>query len=215
MKYPVFLQALALTIVVFLIGMYSGVVLEQNRLTEMNEYFTDSEVMLLDVMAHDNLVNSLDVSCDNLKESNINLLDKIYEQAIILEDYESSGRMTNNLEALHRKYDSLRSYLWINSIKIKEKCDDNFNTIVYLYNYEEEELTKKAEQNAWSRLLYEVKQEKQDDLLLIPIAADTELDSLKILLKEYNVTTYPSILVNEENVFSELTEKETVLEALN
>lgn len=214
MRYPVFVQALALTIVVFLIGMYSGIVIEENRLTKMNEYFVESEVMLLDVMAHDNMVNSLDVSCEQLKDANFALLDEVYEQAVILEDFESSGRMTKNLESLHRKYDSLRSYLWINSIKIKEKCGDDFDTIVYLYNYDEEELTKRAEQNVWSKLLYEVKQEKQDEVVLIPIAADTELDSLKYLLEEYGVESYPSVLVNEETVFSELVDKEAILETL-
>ncbi|MDA3836335.1 MAG: hypothetical protein PF542_01820 [Nanoarchaeota archaeon] len=215
MKYPVFLQALALTIVVFLIGMYSGVILEENRLTQMNEYFVDSEVLLLDIMAQDNLVDSLNVSCESLQQSNSKLLDEVYNQAIILEDYENSGRMTKNLEALHRKYDALRSYLWINSIKIKQKCGNDFNTIVYFYNYNETDLTKKAEQNVWSKVLYEIKFEKQFDVVLIPIAADTSLDSLSILLKEYNITTYPSILVNEEFTFSELTKKEEVIKVLN
>jgi hypothetical protein len=215
MKYPVFLQALALTVVVFLIGMYSGVVLEENRFVRMNEYFIDSEVTMLDIMAHDNMVNDLNVSCAMLKQVNFDLLNKVYEQSIILEDYENSGRVTKTIDDVHKKYDSLRSYLWINSIKVKERCGNNFDTIVYFYNYEEEELTKRAEQNVWSKVLYEIKQEKGDSVALIPIAVDSDLKSLNILLGEYSVDIYPSVLINEEVVFSELASKDDILAILN
>jgi hypothetical protein len=215
MKYPVFLQALALTIVVFLIGMYSGILMEESKFIEMNEHFIESEVTMLDIMAHENMVQDLDITCKQLKEANFNLLNKVYEQSIVLEDYEASGRVTQTLKDVHRKYDALRSYLWINSIKVKEKCGNEFDTIVYFYNYEEEELTKRAEQNVWSKLLYEIKTEKDLDLVLIPIAVDTDLKSLEVLLKEYGVESYPSVLINEEVVLSELTPKEDFVALLN
>lgn len=215
MKYPVFLQALALTIVVMLIGLYLGMAMEQGRTVEVNNYFVESEVLLLDMMAYENMVNSFNVSCDSLVEANNDLLDRVYEQAVLLEDYENSGRVTETIKTLHKKYDSLRSYLWINSIKLKEKCGEQFDTIVYFYNYEEDELTKKAEQNVWSKVLYEIKEEKESSVVLIPIAVDTELKSLKVLLEEYGVDSYPSILVNEEHVFDELVKKEEVLAVLN
>ena len=215
MKYPVFLQALVLTIVVMLIGMYIGMSMEQNRLVKVNDYFVESEVMLLDVMAHDNMISSLGVSCDELEKSNINLLNDIYSQAILLEEYEKSGKITDTIKVLHKKYDALRSYMWINSIKIKEKCGSDFDTIVYLYNYDEKELTKKAEQNVWSKVLYEIKQEKGDSVVLIPMAVDTNLKSLDILLKEYSVDTYPSVLINEDIVFDRLVDKEDILAVLN
>lgn len=215
MKYPVFLQALALTIVVMLVGVYLGTVLEGNRMVKVNDYFVESEVMLLDIMAYENMIDSLGVSCSELKQANIDLLNKVYDQAVLLDEYETSGKVTDTIKTLHRKYDSLRSYLWINSIKLKEKCGDDFNTVVYFYNYDEPELTKRAEQNVLSKVLYEVKKEKGDSVVLLPIAVDTDLKSLKVLLKEYGVDSYPSVLVNEEIVFNGLVTKEEILVALN
>ena len=204
MKYPVFLQALALTIVVFLIGMYSGVVLEENRLSEINDYYIDSEVSLLDVMALENLIGDISIDCEDLKKSNSDLLDRVYSEALLLEDYEKSGRVTNNLESFHKKYDVLRTHLWINSIKIKNVCGDDFNTVVYLYNDTIEDLTIKAEENVWSKVLRDLKILKGENIFLIPIDVGSDLVSLNSLIKDYEISRYPSVVVNEEHVISEL-----------
>ncbi|NCN86527.1 hypothetical protein GW932_01735 [archaeon] len=214
MKYPVFLQALALTIVVFLIGMYSGIALEDSRMNQITDYQLDSEVALIDVINLDNVLSSMDVSCEELKQANFDLLDRVYEEAQVLDQYEEVQRLTKKFNSLHKKYDVLRSYLWVNAIEIKEKCGDDFNTIVYLYNNSEEDLTIKAEQNVWSKILSEVKQEKGQDVLLIPIDANTDLISLHAILSDFNVTRYPTVVVNEKTIFSELASKEEVLAVL-
>jgi len=214
MKYPVFLQALALTIVVFLIGLYSGIALEQGRLNEINEYYTQSEVSLMDVVALNNLIGSVDVSCEVLEQSNFELADKIYQEAKLLDEYEQSGKMTQNLIEAHKRYDVLRAYLWINIIEIKELCDSNYSTIVYLYNYEEEDLTKKAEQNVWSKVLMDVKAPREN-VLLLPMARDTNLISLNSLISDYGIESYPAVIINEKHVLTELATVEEVEELLD
>jgi len=199
MKYPVFIQALALTIVVFLIGMYSGVYMEQGRYTEMNEYSTQSEVSLMDILALNNLIGSEDIDCETLERVNFEFMDRVYNEAIILEEYEESGRVTENLKSFHKKYDVLRTFLWINTIETKKMCNSEYSTIVYLYNYEEEDLSKQATQNVWSKVLYEVK-ERNKNVLLIPIARDTDLGSLETLIADYNIGEFPAVIVNEKDV---------------
>ncbi len=214
-KYNVFWQALLLAITFLVFGLYLGITLEQGRITEINDYYIQSEISLIDIMALDNLVETDFLTCEKLRSVNIALLDRVYEEAVLLDEYESAGRITENIKSLHRKYDVLRGYLWINSIKIKDQCSSDFDTLVYFYNYEEEELNKKAEQNVWSKVLYEIKEEKGDDVLLIPIAVDTGLESVNSLVESYNITQFPSIIVNEEVVFEELVEKGVILDLLN
>jgi len=215
MKYPVFLQALALTIVVFLIGMYSGIVLEENRLSEVNEYYIDSEVSLLDVLALDSMVENTNVDCEDLKEANSDLLDRVYSEALLLEDYEKSGRVTNNLESFHKKYDILRTHLWVNAIKIKDVCEGDFNTVVYLYNGTIKDLTIKAEENVWSRVLRDLKDLEKERVFLIPIDIGSDLVSLNSLIKNYEISRYPSVVVNEKDVVSELVGAEELIGLLN
>jgi hypothetical protein len=214
MKYPVFFQALALTIVVFVIGLYIGISLEQKRVDEINEYVVQSEVSLLDIIALNDLIGLEEVSCESIENSNFEFVDKIYQEARLLEEYESSGRLIESLKPVHKKYDVLRSYLWLNLIKTKEVCDSNFSTIVYLYNYAEEDLAKKAEQNVWSKILFDIKQEREN-VLLIPIARDTDLVSLNSIISQYKIDSYPAVIINEEVVFTELITKEEIEVLLN
>jgi hypothetical protein len=206
-QYNVFWQALLLAITFLVIGMYLGVYLEQGRLVEINDYYIDSEVSLIDIMTLDNLLETNNLDCESLKSANINLLDKVYNEATFLSEYESAGKITEEITLLHKKYDVLRGYLWINTIKIKEKCGEDFDTIVYFYNYEEEDLNKKAEQNVWSKILREIKEEKGSNLVLIPIAVDTELESIDAMISTYNISNYPAVIVNEKIVLDELVEK--------
>lgn len=211
MKYPVFLQALALTIVAVLIGMYIGIQMEGARVAEITSYQIESEVALIDILTLNNMIDSDKVSCEDLIQTNFDLLDRVYEDAIILDDYESSGKLTQTIKSLHKKYDVLRAYLWIDAVKIKEKCSTDVNTVVYLYNSSTEDLTKKAIQNVWSKVLYDVKVENPSDLLLIPIAADTDLRSLEAMIKGYGIDSLPVVIVNEETVLRELTSSEDII----
>lgn len=215
MKYPVFIQALAATVVILLIGMYLGIVLEQGRAEEINNYYVESEVMLIDILSLENLIKSEKTSCDKLEETNRNLLDKVYAESLILGEYEESGRITNALEPLHKKYDSLRTHLWINAIQIKEKCGEKSNTLVYLYNHSEDNLNKKAEQNVWSKVLYEIKQDYGSEIVLIPIAVDTNLETLSALISPYEIESLPVVIVNEDYVFRELVSKPKIILKLN
>ena len=100
-------------------------------------------------------------------------------------------------------------------MKIKEKCNSDFSTIVYLYNYNEKDLTKRAEQNSFSKILYEVKQEKREDLFLIPIAYDSNLISIDSLISKYEIESFPVVILDEESVLYELNSSEEVLALLN
>ncbi len=214
MKYPVFLQALALTIVVFAIGMYIGIVFEENRLMQINNYYIDSEVSMIDILSLNNMIGLEKISCSELEEANINLLNRVYEEAIILQEFEDSGRITNNLKGIHKKYDALRTYLWVNSIQIKESCNSDFNLIVYLYRYEEKDLVKRAEQTVWSRLLLEVKNSNKN-VVLIPIAIDTDLESIGVFIEDYNIEKYPAVIINQEVVLQKVITKEEIESYLN
>lgn len=212
-NYFVFLQALLVTIVVFVIGFYIGMSVEAGRTVEINDYYTQSEVSLIDILAINNLINSGVSSCDKLKNSNKELLDRVYSEALILTEYEESDKLTEGIKNLHKKYDVLRTYLWINSIQIKEKCSGEFSTVVYLYNHNENDLSEKAIQNVWSKLLFEIKEERED-VLLIPIAVDSNLESLDLLLENYNITKFPSVIVNEKIVYYEIPDKDELLGVL-
>jgi hypothetical protein len=217
-NYFVFVQALFLTIVVFAVAFYIGVSVEGSQLNQVNNYYTQSEVSLVDILALNNIISSKTALCPTLVNSNKELLDKVYSEATTLSELEQSNQLTDYLQNLHTKYDILRTYLWINAINIKKECpSSNFSTIVYLYKYNQTDLTKKAQQNVWSRLLLDVKNE-DNNVMLIPIAEDSNLTSLQTLIEPYNLTSFPAVIVNGINrgkVFYRIPNKEDILTLIN
>jgi len=86
--------------------------------------------------------------------------------------------------------------------------------LVYLYNHDEEDLTKRAEQNVWSKLLLEIKNENPH-AVLISIARDSNLVSLNSLIEQYNITSFPAVVVDEKSVFEKITPKEEIVNLIN
>jgi len=206
-KKRVFWEALLLTLIIFILGMLIGAGFERGKLSEIEQYYTKSEILFMDLFALNERIDS-DETCEVLMDSNIQLADNIYEEAFILEKYEAAGKITEGLKLAHRKYDMLRTYLWINTIDISEKCKGEFNSVVYLYEYNSLDLAQKATQAVWGKVLFDLKQEKGNTIILIPIAVDSNLVSLNALLKDFEISRYPVVIIDEEFVIEELSSVE-------
>ena len=85
----VFWEALILAVVVFSLGLMFGVAFEANKLEEINQYYTLSEISLMDIVALNSVIELGNVSCGVLIDSNIEFADRIYNEAVLLEKYES------------------------------------------------------------------------------------------------------------------------------
>lgn len=212
----IFFQAFLLAAIIFLGGIFFGMFVEESRMSKINEYYLDSEVNMMDILAFNNMIDSLDVSCESLFQTNFELVDRVYFEAKLLEDYTSSNKLIQNSEKFNKKYSILRTYLWIDSIKVKERCNNSFNTIIYIYDGSTKDLTMKAKQKVFSNILGEVKHETGFSVLLIPIDSSFELSSLNALLEKYNPENLPAplIIVNEEKVFTEVTQANEIFEEI-
>lgn len=211
----VFWEALLLTIIVFIFGMLLGVVFESRKVDKINEYYLKSEIFLMDVLALNNMIDLENNSCDELILHNINLADRIYEEAYLLEKYEDAKKISDTIRFTHQKYDIARTFLWINNMKVIEKCEKNFHSVVYLYEYETKDLAKKATQKIWSKILFDLKQEKGNEIILIPIAVDSNLASLDSLIEEFNLSNFPVVIIDDEHVIEELSSLDDLGEYLD
>ena len=205
-----FLYALIITFIVFNIGIYMGYKLEASRIDTINDMYLEAEMRLLDQRIQKDAWDIVDLNCDLLFEENIIFGDQIYEEALRIEKYESASRIGDEINLLHKKYDLLRTLFWVNSMKIKQKCDLDYHNVVYFYQYNNVPLEKKAKQQFFSNLLFELKQSKGDKIMLIPIAADNDISSIRLFLDEYGVTELPTILIDEEIKITEVENIEDV-----
>jgi hypothetical protein len=214
-KKRVFWEALFLTVVVFLLGLLIGIAYESAKSTEINEYYAASEASLMDIFVLNSMLSLNSKDCEVLTKANIEFADKIYNEAVLLERYESAGKVTKEMEIIHKRYDLLRTFLWINNIKTFESCEKNYSTVVYLYEYNSKDLTQKARQNVWSKILSDLKQKEGNKILLIPIAADNDLTSLDSLIFKFNITNYPVVIINEKEVIYDLSSVEELDKYIN
>lgn len=208
-KKHVFWQALLLTVLFFILGLVFGVYLEQLRSENFNTAFYQSEISLYDSLAVTKLSEGGFVSCNDLKEANLEFADKIYTEARDLERFDEKSQLTESLRTIHRKYDLLRTILWMNTIDVNKKCGD-LSTIVYLYTYDAEDVNIKSEQAVWSRILGDLKEKRGNKIILIPIAADNNLTSLDFMAKKFGVQRYPAVIINEKNILYDVSSVSTI-----
>ena len=79
---------------------------------------------------------------------------------------------------------------------LKEKCDADYDILLYFYMDSTEDLDIKAQQNTVSRVLGDIKEQYGPNLILIPLAADMDISVISILLETHNVQSFPSVWVD-------------------
>lgn len=210
-----FLYALIITLVIFNLGLFVGYMLESSRINKINDWAFQAEMEILDQKIQENALDIIDFDCEILVQNNIDFADRIFEEAQKIDNYEKANRINQDIIFQHKRYDLLRTLFWINSIKIKEKCNSDYHTIVYLYQYNEPTFDQKAKQRVFSKLLTEIKVAKGRDVMLIPIAADNGLPSINLLAEAYGVDVLPTILIDEDIILSELSSAEEIEKYLN
>ena len=205
-----FLYALIITLVIFNLGLFVGYMLESSRINKINDWAFQAEMEILDQKIQENALDIIDFDCEILVQNNIDFADRIFEEAQTIDNYEKANRINQDIISQHKRYDLLRTLFWINSIKIKEKCNSDYHTLVYFYQYNEPTFDQKAKQRVFSKLLTEIKEAKGKEVMLIPIAADNGLPSINLLVGEYGVVELPSILIDEDIILSELSSAEEI-----
>jgi hypothetical protein len=197
----VFLQSLFVTIVIFVIGLILGFSLESNRVDKTELAALNSEISLMDEQIRDINIGAFNISCELSKQSTFEFADRIYREALQLEKYDSSSKFENQLNIIHKKYDLLRMLLWTRAIEIKKNCPQEFHTVVYLFDYSiDDDLDKQAYQASMARLLNDLKEKHGGDVLLIPIAANLNLESINLIKQKYAILETPALIIDEEKV---------------
>lgn len=195
-----FWQAFLAAVLVFVTGLLLGFFLESGRIAEVQHVLYASEVNVLDEQLRGRLLTDLSLDCSLAKNSSFQFADTIYAEAQQLELYDAASKFSDSLQIVHKRYDLLRMLLWSESMQVRERCQEGFHTIVYFYNYTHRDSILRAQQTTFSRLLTDLKEAYPEDILLIPIALDSDLASVKLAQTRYGITSVPSILIDEQIV---------------
>jgi|TARA_Y100000310_G_scaffold186143_2_gene186194 hypothetical protein len=193
-----FWKALVLTVVVFLLGVFLGFALESNRVRDVEEQYRRIELEWSDAKLQSLYYQNLEPRfCDSAIEENLNFADKVYKEGLKLETYDKASFLTDDLEWEKRKYALLKVEFWLNSIVLRERCNADYINLVYFFA-NDPEFEIKAEQNAQSGILKDLKQKHGKQLMLIPLPIDMDISMVNIMKGTYDISKTPTILINEE-----------------
>jgi hypothetical protein len=181
-----------------------GYMLESSRLDKINTLYSNAELELFDQMAQKQSMNALNLSCSILVSENIKFGDEIFTEALQIQKYEDANRISSDIVSQHKRFDLLRTMFWMNSVKIKQDCNSNYHNIVYFYQYNSPSINQKSKQSFFSGLLQQVKEKEGDNVMLIPIAGDNNISSVTLLEKQYNITEFPTILIDEKTKLTDV-----------
>jgi len=147
--------------------------------------------------------------CDVAIQNNLEFSDKIYSRGQEIDRYEAQSKILNELTQDKQEYALLKFQFWLNAIKIREVCGADYVTMIYFYN-DVPNPTEFVEQNAESNILFDLKQELGPEVILVPLPADLDIDSIDLLSKQFNIQQIPSVVLNENIVLPGVSSKDVL-----
>ena len=214
-SYDSFWKAFFLSTIIFLVGLNLGVFIENSGLDEIERAVIASEVELYDSNIRSSIIQNYNQSCDTSIENTFLIADKIYGEVQSLESLDKSSSIVAGFNEMHKRYDLLRTQLWLDASRLKDNCDNDFNLIIYLYEYDARDPEIVSLQMLYASITQEIKNNYREDVLLIPIAHNMDLNSLTMLVDSYGTELKTSIIVNNQFIISGETNYDEISQYLN
>lgn len=201
-----FWQALVVTIFVFIAGLILGFYIELSNVSKSDFLIRSSEVDFLDQQIKvSQLNNEINFNCEDARINLFKFANEIYSDALQFEENDVQSKLTTNQrEGLHKRYDLLRVNLWLESLILRGKCNDSFHTVLYFFDYNSQDVDVRSEQRILSLVLMDLKNNHPEEILLLPIAANLNLGSVDMIKEKYNLSSSPSIILDESLVLDSL-----------
>lgn len=213
----VFWEALLVAIFIFSAGILIGFLFENWRTSQIKDLYQQSELDLLDIKIQTELYSFQGFDCSSAIQENINFADRTFQEAQLLDKYETSNKLSDTIIYQHKRFDLLRVLFWVNAVKIKERCNASYHNIVYIYDYKNPRLDTRARQSTISRLLIELKGEYGNNIMLIPFAGDNNISSVNVLMRMYGITEaeLPVVLIDEKTKLNDIQQLSEIKKYLN
>jgi len=198
-RFRVFVESFLVAGIIFLLGFSIGFYVENARISEVMDTYKSNEINALDLKLQNYYYQIMEEeNCDLAIEQNLIFADKLYDDGLKLARFEEATQISEELLTEKKIYVLLKTELWLNTMLLKERCNADFDILVYFYSADPTNTLKVAEQKMISNMLLDIKEEYGNDIILLPIAGDLKLDIVDLQMKVHNVSRLPSIVINED-----------------
>ncbi|MCM2325700.1 MAG: hypothetical protein NDI94_04500 [Candidatus Woesearchaeota archaeon] len=208
-----YLVAAAITIGIFLFGLFLGLVVENKRIeyVQKNDKVHQLEYSSLQLLY--TYVDQLSQAkeCDAIPKIYDLSLKHLETTRIRLESYEKDSKINDKeFELLRREYVQAELRYWLLAQRIKKMCNLDIATMLYFYSTDKE--CPECSEQAF--ILTYLKDIFGQDLLIFALDSNYEEEPLIPMIKRaYNVEEYPTIVLGGK-VFSGFTTKDELRKEL-
>lgn len=216
MKKSVFLGAAILTIIVIALGVQIGIMIENSRVQEVRQFIEETEILFSDARLQSLYYSQNDLTegqCNAALQSNLEFNEKIYQEGVNLERYESTNRIVDILPE-RKRYALLQMQFWLNAERIRKACNFDYFTVIYLFEHNPHEQQVQLDQKLTSATLLEVKEQCGAKMMLSPIPVNLELTSVNIVKNTHGISSVPAVIVNDAEIISGVPEKDNLIEMI-
>jgi len=192
----VLISAVIISAMLFSAGLFTGYAINRERLftveDDIREILRLVEDLQLQFLFFDVLGENS--TCPLLSATLSDINEKSYEIGSKLTEYGSGDEIqdyTNYIE-LKREYSRLLTGYWLLANKVQDSCSLNATTVVYFFSKECERCDDQGFILSYLKRIYE------ERLLIFALDADFDEPSIQALKVYFNVTSYPSLIVDGE-----------------
>ena len=195
-----YVVASLITLCIFLLGVMLGLVIEDKRIRVSQEEEKNQQMDLRSIQLQYEYINqlSLENDCQTMQETFEANIENLEEARLKLEEYTKSSKINkDDFNQIKRDYTISQLQYWLFAKKKKQICDSD--DVSLLYFFAEDKACKDC--NKQSFVLTYLKKIFGADLLIFSINANfTEEPMINLLLKSYNVTQFPTMMIDNQKV---------------
>jgi hypothetical protein len=180
----------------FISGLSIGFLFNDLKQSNMQESFDSMKSMVESAEIELVLMDFLkeDLKCEYFMKSAKLMATESHELWAKVVLYEKNGILNDEYYSLKKSYVNSLIKNWVSIEKSKQICELNYSTILYFYT-NPNDCPRCSEQG---NILDAIRIYYNNEILIFPLDANLELDAVDILINVYNVTKYPSLVINGE-----------------
>lgn len=202
-----YVVAAVMTLCIFFLGLMLGLIIEDKRIRLMQAEDLENKLDFSSMQLQYEYINqlSLENNCPAIIETFDENIKKLDESRIRVEEYSRSSKINkDDFNRIERDYTIAQIKYWLFAKKQKHICNLDYVSILYFFAEDKSCL----DCNKQSFVLTYLKKLFGSEILIFSLNANfTEEPMIELLQKSYNVTEYPTIIIDNVK-YSGLYDKE-------
>lgn len=196
-SFKIYVITFLITFLILGMGIYSGLFLSQEKIKFLEEELLKIKISQEDTNFQFILLNEFpNQSCTLLTQNFYKLQTEASELGEKVKYYEKVEKFkSSTFKTLKKSYTLTLLRYWYLTKRLKEECNQSYVIILYFYsNFNCPDCMKQG-----AALLYLKEKYKEKVMIFaIDLGLEDELGSVKLLKLGYNITTVPSLVINDK-----------------